>query len=53
MGPRRASKEFSQTRFAFFTMSLKIKLFTIDDDDWVSNFFGPYIISNDQSYVGF
>jgi hypothetical protein len=51
-GPRRASKEFSQTRFASFTMPLKIKLFIIDDDDWVSDFLYPFIISKDQSSVG-
>jgi len=33
LGPRRISKEFSETRFAFFIMSLKIKNFTIADDD--------------------
>jgi hypothetical protein len=33
LGSRRISKEFSQTRFAFFIMSLKIKIFTIADDD--------------------
>jgi hypothetical protein len=33
IGPRRTSKAFSQTWFASFTMSLKIKLFNITDDD--------------------
>jgi hypothetical protein len=50
--PRRTSKEFSQTRFASFTMLVKIKKITISDDDWVLELFDPLIISMDQSYVG-
>jgi hypothetical protein len=38
VGPRRTSKEFSRTRFASFTMSLKIKKLTISDDDQVLEF---------------
>ncbi len=52
LGPRRISKEFSQTRFAFFIMSLKIKFFTIADDDWVPKLFDPLFVSKDQFYVG-
>jgi hypothetical protein len=33
-------------------MSLKIKLFTIVDDDQVLELLGPIIIYEDQSYVG-
>jgi hypothetical protein len=52
LGPRRISKEFSQTRFAFFIMSLRIKNFTIADDDRVLKLFDPFFVSKDQFYVG-
>jgi len=47
VGPRRTSKEFSRTRFASFTMSLKIKKLTINDDDQVLELFNLLIILKD------